>query len=167
MSKTRISLPANSFPSSLHSFYLSFRKVLYSFVSFSIIICRKRIAMPTDSNTSEDLPPEPMLTMTDYERMCLKSHEIPTLHNFLASFSIWILLAGFVVFPGTFTSLRNATRSTAEAVILGQLQRGLVVIAGLCCGVGVVGILRLWWLRRKDYKWLLDHLFLYVVPSST
>jgi hypothetical protein len=116
--------------------------------------------MSTDSKTNDDLPSEPTLIMTDYERMCLKSHRIPTLHNLLASFYTWILLAGFVVFPGTFSSLRNATRSTAEAVILAEFQKGLIVIAAACCGVGIVGILRLWWLRRKDYEWLVDHIFL-------
>ena len=112
--------------------------------------------MSTDLQHNEDPSPEPMLIMTDYERMCLKSHKIPTLHNILASFFTWILLAGFVVFPGTFTSLRNAARSTAEAVVLAELQKGLIVIAGICCGIGITGILRLWWQWRKDYEWLLD-----------
>lgn len=48
--------------------------------------------------------------------MCSRMHfpleyaHIPTqkLHNMAASFATWILLAGFVLFPGTFTSLQEA-----------------------------------------------------------
>ena len=116
--------------------------------------------MAAESKRNEDPPSEPMPILTDYERMCLKSHKIPTLHNLLASFFTWILLAGFVVFPGTFTSLRNTTRSTAETVILAEFQKGLIVISVVCCAVGVVGMFRLWWLRRRDYEWLVNHIFL-------
>ena len=116
--------------------------------------------MSTNSKNNEDSPPEPIPILTDYERMCLELHNIPTLHNLLASFFTWILLAGFVVFPGTFTSLRNATRSTAETVVLAEFQKGLIAIAAVCCAIGVVGMLRLWWLQRKDYEWLLNHIFL-------
>ena len=96
----------------------------------------------TDSKTNEDSPSEPILIMTDYDLMCLKSRDISTLHNLLASFYTWILLTGFVVFSGTFTSLRNATRSIAEAAILAELQKGLIVIVAICSSIEVVGMLQ-------------------------
>ena len=44
---------------------------------------------------------------TQYVNMLLALDSIPRLHNMLAGFFTWILLAGFVLFPGTFTSLQN------------------------------------------------------------
>lgn len=47
------------------------------------------------------------------------------LHNMAASFATWILLAGFVLFPGTFTSLQEANGEGlggAGAAILGVVQ---------------------------------------------
>jgi hypothetical protein len=35
--------------------------------------------------------------------MLLSLDTIPRLHNILASFFGWIILAGFTIFPGTFT----------------------------------------------------------------
>lgn len=46
-------------------------------------------------------PEESLLT---YYEMIVESQEVRTRWNFLAAFSNWFLLAGFVVFPGTFTS---------------------------------------------------------------
>ena len=44
---------------------------------------------------------------TQYVNMLLALDSIPRLHNMLAGFFTWVLLAGFVLFPGTFTSLQN------------------------------------------------------------
>ena len=44
---------------------------------------------------------------TQYVNMLLALDDIPNLHNLLAAFFNWILLAGFILFPGTFTSLKN------------------------------------------------------------
>ena len=52
---------------------------------------------------------------TQYVNMLLALDSIPRLHNMLAGFFTWILLAGFVLFPGTFTSLQNeSVVSTGE-----------------------------------------------------
>ena len=44
---------------------------------------------------------------SQYVAMLLALDDIPTLHNVYAAFFNWILLAGFILFPGTFTSLKN------------------------------------------------------------
>ena len=44
--------------------------------------------------------------MSHYYRMRLKS--IPKIHNILASFFTWLVLAGFVVFLSTFASIQNS-----------------------------------------------------------
>jgi len=50
---------------------------------------------------------EPSQLDTQYVNMLLALDDIPALHNILVGFFNWILLAGFVLFPGTFTSLQN------------------------------------------------------------
>jgi hypothetical protein len=56
---------------------------------------------------------------TQYVNMLLALDDIPMLHNILAKFFNWILLAGFILFPGTFTSLKNLGGS-------GQVEQQLV-----------------------------------------
>jgi len=53
---------------------------------------------------------------TKYVNMLLALDKIPGLHNIFASFFVWILLAGFVLFPGTFTSLQNQAAVSGGAV---------------------------------------------------
>lgn len=44
---------------------------------------------------------------TQYVNMLLALDDIPAIHNIAAGFFNWILLAGFILFPGTFASLQN------------------------------------------------------------
>lgn len=53
---------------------------------------------------------------TKYMNMLLALDSIPRLHNILASFFTWILLAGFVLFPGTFTSLQNVQADVSSEI---------------------------------------------------
>ncbi|KDN45854.1 hypothetical protein RSAG8_04687, partial [Rhizoctonia solani AG-8 WAC10335] len=43
---------------------------------------------------------------TRYMNMLLELDAVPRFHNMLASFFTWVLLAGFVIFPGTFASIQ-------------------------------------------------------------
>lgn len=99
--------------------------------------------------------------------MLLALDKIPRLHNILASFFGWILLAGFVVFPGTFTSLQklqnNAIVQQSEAAteILNTVQSlPLLVIAALCCVVGYAGNIWLSLRWKNNYVWLLNRLYM-------
>jgi len=53
---------------------------------------------------------------TQYVNMLLALDDIPALHNIAAQFFTWILLAGFILFPGTFTSLQNGNTTIPETV---------------------------------------------------
>ena len=53
---------------------------------------------------------------TQYVNMLLAMDDIPTTHNLLAAFFNWIYLAGFVLFPGTFTSLKALTAENGGTV---------------------------------------------------
>ncbi|EUC39966.1 hypothetical protein COCMIDRAFT_110018, partial [Bipolaris oryzae ATCC 44560] len=64
--------------------------------------------------------------------------------NILATIFLWTLLAGFVVFPGTFTSLQNT--SSLNSSVLGRVvQRTiqnipLLTVAALFFILGTAGI---------------------------
>lgn len=80
----------------------------------------------------------------------------------------WILLAGFIIFPGTFTSIANLGNSTVQdnhtaSVILQSVKNiPLLVVAGVCSGIGAAGMIWLWWVWRQNYVWLLNKIFLCV-----
>jgi hypothetical protein len=62
---------------------------------------------------------------TQYVNMLLALDDIPPVDNLLAKFSTWILLAGFVLFPGTFSSVQNVpanTLNSTEAQILRRVK---------------------------------------------
>ena len=67
----------------------------------------RSFAIPTRSPNNE-------LGNTRYINIFLQLDHIPQLHNIYAFISIYILLAGYIVFPSTFTSIRNS--STVEGV---------------------------------------------------
>lgn len=104
---------------------------------------------------------------TRYMNMLLSLDTIPRLHNILASFFGWILLAGFVVFPGTFAGLQklpgNAViqQNVAASDILDRVQSlPLLALAALCCGIGYLGSLWLSIRWRNNYVWLLNRLYM-------
>jgi hypothetical protein len=64
-----------------------------------------------------------------YVRMLLQLDWIPRLRNVLANLFTWLILAGYIVFPGTFTSLRRsnviknaANRDKPERLIVDTVQ---------------------------------------------
>jgi len=58
--------------------------------------------------------PQPGMTHTnaqlesEYVNMLLALDDIPQLHSLAANFFTWILLAGFILFPGTFDSIQTS-----------------------------------------------------------
>jgi hypothetical protein len=100
--------------------------------------------------------------------MLLALDTIPRMHNILASFFTWILLAGFILFPGTFTSLSaklaaDPTLSDSQRAtqILHSIKnKELLVIGAICSGLGAGGMCWLWYRWRANYVWLLNRIFL-------
>ncbi|OJD21251.1 hypothetical protein ACJ73_07411 [Blastomyces percursus] len=81
---------------------------------------------------------------TPYMAMLLRAERIPILHNMLAAFFTWILLAGYLVFPGTFTSIRassalqpGADKGAPTNMVAHAVQNApLLWIAAICCLIG-------------------------------
>lgn len=59
---------------------------------------------------------------TRYVRMLLAMDHIPDIYVLLASFFTWILLAGFILFPGTFASLGSQSTSGAVDQVEGIIR---------------------------------------------
>ncbi|GJN86612.1 hypothetical protein PLIIFM63780_010193 [Purpureocillium lilacinum] len=107
-----------------------------------------------------------------YVQMLLGQDDIPALHNILASFFVWLLLAGFLVFPGTFTSIQHSlegkedshawTDQTTEKIFKSVKNIPLLVLAAIACGVSVVGMASLALRHLPNYVWLLNKL---IVPG--
>lgn len=97
---------------------------------------------------------------TRYVNMLLALDDIPQMFNLMASFFTWILLAGFVLFPGTFTSLQQQQLGGVGAQVLDVVSNiPLYIIAWVCTGIGGVGMIWLWWRWQLNYIWIVNRIF--------
>ncbi|KAK3945906.1 hypothetical protein QBC46DRAFT_360027 [Diplogelasinospora grovesii] len=114
---------------------------------------------------------------TQYMAMLLSLDKIPRLHNILVSCFTWILLAGFVVIPGSFNSLRRLEATTQGEVvpgspavnaILGSVAADVsVTVVGFAFMlVGLAGACWLGWRWRRNYVWLLNKLYMPVLLNA-
>jgi hypothetical protein len=114
-----------------------------------------------------DSEPQPVL-MDDWIKMKI---EVPKIYlgilyaNMLASLFTWLLLAGFIVLPVAFTSIRNSRAlddiGKAGKVVFGVVQNvPFLWVAGTCFVFGVIGLSWLWWENKSNYIWLTDRVFL-------
>lgn len=117
----------------------------------------------TKSTLSRPSLPRNPTTQTRYVDLLIRLDEIPRWHNVLCAFCSWLLLAGYLVFPATFTTVQERAEDgdgvpvfVADAV--GNV--GLLWVAGGCCVVGAVGLgwlwVRWWW----QWVWLVNRVFL-------
>ena len=103
---------------------------------------------------------------TRFEQMLLD--EVPWYLNLVAEFAHWALLAGYLVIPGTFTSLQKSDaleksldKTEAGKAILNTIQNPpLVAIAVLLFVLGAMLTVWLFWKRKNNYIWLINRLFM-------
>ena len=101
------------------------------------------------------------MTRLRYQSMVVGSYEVQWQYNLLASVSSWILLAAFLVLPGTFTSLDKLGVKAAGNVIHVVAQpTPLICISAVLCLSGLLSTIFLWISFRRNYVWLLSHIFL-------
>jgi hypothetical protein len=101
---------------------------------------------------------------TLYMAQLKEANEAPLWDNFRAGFFSWLTLAGYVVFPGAFTSLKTsktlASSNAGRAVQYAVKRVPKFVVAAACCGIGTLGTGWLWWIWRQNAVWLVRHIFL-------
>lgn len=103
---------------------------------------------------------------TKYMQMLLDLDSVPKWHNVVVAIAAWMLLAGFVIFPGTFASMQSINDndtgvSSVEGWVLHHVRNlPLLVVGGVCCGVGAL-VMTAFWLRwRRNYVWVCNRVFL-------
>ncbi|KAJ7767180.1 hypothetical protein B0H16DRAFT_1308589 [Mycena metata] len=118
--------------------------------------------MPNVTTQRPPLPSGESQMRTKYVSMLLAIDDISSINNLLASFFTWILLAGFVLFPGTFTNLQQQTNLNAvESLGVNVIKHvSLYVIAWVCTGIGAAGMLWLWYRWQANYIWLVNRVFM-------
>jgi hypothetical protein len=114
---------------------------------------------------THSLPCNPPLS-TRYIDMLLQLDTIPVLYNILSSVFTWLLLAGYMVFPGTFTSIRGSQTLVNGAGKAGKLVSTavqhipLLYLGAICCICGAAGMSWLGWLWRANYIWIVNRIVL-------
>ncbi|KAF8862724.1 hypothetical protein BDZ45DRAFT_585061 [Acephala macrosclerotiorum] len=113
---------------------------------------------------TEHNPKNKSSTHTTYMTKTVQANDAPLWDSVRAAFFSWLTLAGYVVFPGTFTSLKSSQTLAASngGKFIQQTVKNvpLAVIAGLCCLFGTVGTTWLWYIWRHNAIWLVGHIFL-------
>lgn len=107
---------------------------------------------------------------TRYVEMLLHLDEIPRIYNIGASLFTWIILAGYLVIPGTFTTFKQSeafqeaddddSNEVTHAIVHSIANIELLWLSGAFCAVGLVGCLGLWFRWRQNYLWLINRIFL-------
>jgi hypothetical protein len=90
-----------------------------------------------------------------YEEYC-----IPFKYKLYATGSLWFLLFGFVLFSGTFTTIKL---NTAEEVLISKFENIPMFVLGiLFCGASSCALIYLSWRWKKNSIWLVERILLYV-----
>jgi len=99
-------------------------------------------------------------------QMLLDLDSVPKWHNIVVAIEAWMLLAGFVIFPGTFASIQSINDNDTgvngvEGWVLHHVRNlPLLVVAGVCCGIGALGMTVSWLRWRRNYVWVCNRVFL-------
>jgi len=91
---------------------------------------------------------------------------VAIIHTTLAEFFTWILLAGFVVIPGTFVNPDTGKTVSGKSInllkskVLGLTQHtDLFAVACACTAIGLIGMCCYWYKWRSNYIWLGRNIF--------
>ncbi|SPQ22153.1 2a480a41-21f9-4083-ad49-37d2db8d5f7e [Thermothielavioides terrestris] len=115
-------------------------------------------------------------SQTPYMNMLLSLDKIPRMHNILVSVFVWILLVGFVIMPGSFTSLKRKQDGQSVMFPVGEVSgekraitpgnTAAMVVGFACIVAGLFGSAWLALRWRRNYVWLLNKLYLPLVFNA-
>ena len=91
--------------------------------------------------------------------------EVPKVFVVQAISATWLLLAGYLVFPATFASLKNSDILEKVGVVGHSIATlvehvGLLYVASIVCIISTLWLLWLWFKLQSNYVWLTKHIFL-------
>ena len=105
-----------------------------------------------NSPTTGPNKPEAYIDML-YEYDC-----IPLKYKLFAACSLWLLLFGFVLFSGTFTTFKL---DTAEEVLISKIENMPMFVFGiLFCGASSCALIYLSWRWKENSIWLVERILL-------
>jgi hypothetical protein len=118
--------------------------------------------------SSQDIEPPEYANDTIYTKMLKEEAQMDWRFNLCANAANWVLLAGYVIIPGTFTSLKRSNevqdvlqKNGAGRVVLKTIQNPpLLVIAFLFLITGGAMLGWLWIKFKNNYPWLINKIFL-------
>lgn len=103
--------------------------------------------------------------------MLVEVDYMPWIYNAAASTAHWVLLAGYLVIPGTFTSLQRSSKveqalkeNETGNIILSTIQNPLLL--AIACSFWAAGAMLLAWLCwewKSNYLWLINRVFMWVL----
>ncbi|KAL2825238.1 hypothetical protein BJY01DRAFT_241587 [Aspergillus pseudoustus] len=100
---------------------------------------------------------------TCWVEILLETEQVPVAHNMAASASTWLLLAGYLVFPGTFTSMRESRWLDG----IENLGTSRVLVYRAVYNIPLLGLAAAscwWW--RTNLLWPSEQIFLPVLIHS-
>jgi len=144
-------------------FYLLYKSTSKYIRIIRVPSCQKMNSSEKDISEAEmqkdEIPKKPPIA-SPYINMLLHLDKIPRLHNALASLFTWLLLAGYVILPGAFTSIRNSrvlseeAGAAGKAVVKAAQTWPVLTVASICCVGGASGMCWLWYRWKSNYIWL-------------
>jgi hypothetical protein len=121
----------------------------------------------------KDPPPKPLSQhldqpskhnmQTPYMIMSIEANQAGKLYTAGACLFLWLILAGYLVLPNTFTSLKALSvlsESKGGQILQGTVQNvPLLYVAFAFCFIGLFGISCLWYEWKENYIWLITYIF--------
>ncbi len=103
--------------------------------------------------------------------MLQRCEEIPLWEGVAISALTWLLLAGYLVFPSTFASIRksdvlNKAGDIGRSVDHVVRNVPLIYFASFLCLLSSAGLVWFWWQRRDNYVWILRRISRYGYAKS-
>ncbi|KAK2765843.1 hypothetical protein CKAH01_15523 [Colletotrichum kahawae] len=108
-----------------------------------------------------------MYAVSRYDQMVLQNDkEIDWWWSLLAKVFSWLLLAGYIVFPFTFASLRRSqvleSMGKVGQTVSYWVNDCLIALVSVLSGVASIGLAWLWFKWRRNYVWVHLHI---IVPT--
>ncbi|KAF4486675.1 hypothetical protein CGGC5_v005975 [Colletotrichum fructicola Nara gc5] len=106
-----------------------------------------------------------------YDQMVLENdREIDWWWSLLAKAFSWLLLAGYIVFPSTFASLRRSqvleNMGSVGQAVSDWVNDCLIALASVLSGVASIGLAWLWFRWRANYVWVHQHIVIPTLANS-